>query len=62
MGRKRDVAINKIKDTKTKLLQRVKNIKAKTLLKLMCEGTLMLVVVAKMIILVMWEVNTFINK
>lgn len=62
MSRKRDVVITKIKNTKDKLHQRIKNIKVKKLLKVLCEGSLMLVVIGKMIILVLWEVNTLINK
>ena len=62
MTRKRDVALIKVRDMRAKLLQRAKNVKKKAVLKLMCEASLGIVVIAKMIILIMWEVNTLINK
>lgn len=62
MTRKRDVALIKVRDMRAKLLQRAKNVKKKAVLKLMCEASIGIVVIAKMIILIMWEVNTLINK
>ena len=55
MTRKRDVALIKVRDMRAKLLQRAKNVKKKAVLKLMCEASLGIVVIAK-------EVNTLINK
>lgn len=59
---KKKYVITKFRDTKAELLRRAKNIKAKAVLKLIAEGSLAIVVIAKMIILIMWEINTLINE
>ena len=62
MTKKRNVILVKIRDKGAALLKRAKNVNKKTLLKLICETSLIIVVIAKMIILIMWEVNTLINE
>lgn len=62
MTKKRDVVLVKFRDMRAKLLKQVKNIKKKTLLKLICQASLGIVIFAKMIILILWEINTLIDK
>lgn len=62
MTKKRNVVLVKFRDMRAELLKRAKNVKKKAVLKLICEASLGIVIIAKMIILIMWEVNTLINK
>ena len=62
MVKRNVMVLKKVSAAKTKLLQRVKKLKIKTLLKLIAEAVVALVIVTKMLILVLWEVNTLINK
>lgn len=62
MGKKKDVIIKKLKHTKSKLTERVKKLKLKTVLKLGGEVCIAFVVISKLIVLILWEINTFINK
>ena len=61
MGKKKDVIIKKLKHTKSKLTERVKNVKLKTLLKLGGEVCIACVVVLKLLILILWEIDPIRN-
>ena len=61
MGKKKDVIMRKLGHNRNKLLRKIRSLKDKINLKNVSGGIIGLVVVIKMIILIIWEIETIVN-